>query len=128
MSYTYRDYTIEAAIFPAGFGWRYVHNNYDGPEDNRIGRGMSLGDCLCAIDDAIADELFCDDCDSTGTIQDADGFRDECPKCQDARAKIGEAKNYPDNCPICNSQMSELYPGSGKENVRCRTCQPLSQS
>ena len=126
MSHEYRGYTITEnkclSNSGTGFGWRYVHNDYDGPEDKRIGHDDSLGGCLMQIDDAIADELYCDTCDSTGIIQDAEGFKDDCPKCQKARTRIGEAKDYPDNCLLCKSQMSELYPGSGKENMRCERC------
>ena len=32
------------------FDWLYVHDDYDGPEDNRCGRAGSVQECIEAIE------------------------------------------------------------------------------
>jgi len=49
-SIEYRDYAI-SNHWAAGF--QYVHNDYDGPEDNRAGTEPTLEGCYRAIDEAL---------------------------------------------------------------------------
>lgn len=107
----YRGYSIQPDSL---VGYTYAHKDYDGA----CGVGWTLKGCLDAIDDIIADQLFCEKCDSTG-IYHLEGFKEECECCSQIREDLGEAKNYPEKCLLCDSQMKELYPGSGKENLRC---------
>lgn len=48
-SIEYRDYAISNAWIG---GFQYVHNDYDGPEDNRAGHEATLEDCYRAIDES----------------------------------------------------------------------------
>lgn len=48
-SIEYRDYAISNAWIG---GFQYVHNDYDGPEDNRAGHERTLEDCYRAIDES----------------------------------------------------------------------------
>lgn len=49
---TYRDYKIRATEHGK---LEFVHVEYDGPEDKRIGTGDTLLDCMLAIDDQVID-------------------------------------------------------------------------
>lgn len=52
---TYRDYTIKRGEYTK---FEFVHNEYDGPEDNRLGTGNSIEDCKEQIDEKYDDSLF----------------------------------------------------------------------
>lgn len=52
-SIEYRDYAISNAWIG---GFQYVHNDYDGPEDNRHGHEKTLEDCYRAIDESYDDD------------------------------------------------------------------------
>lgn len=56
---THRGYEIYRPSYVPGpqFAWEYAHENYDGPEDNRIGRAASIEACKAEIDERI-DEGF----------------------------------------------------------------------
>ena len=54
----YRDYTIEYNPKPIPIrtkDWDYVHDDYDGPEDNRLGSTNSLESAKAEIDDMCED-------------------------------------------------------------------------
>ncbi|WLJ71070.1 hypothetical protein [Sphingomonas phage Kimi] len=54
----YRDYEVYRDTTGAmlGFGWQYVHKDYDGPEvDNRGGVCKTFTDCLDEIDEVLDD-------------------------------------------------------------------------
>lgn len=113
----YRGYNLDQTIL----GCSYAHENYDGPDGKfHYGSGISLKDCVNAVDDIIADQLFCEKCDSSGVYHYSEGFKETCEDCSDIRESLGDSVNYPENCILCDSPMQELYPGSGKENLRCR--------
>ena len=96
----YRNYEIDIPDRNCPFSYRYVHNNYDGPEDRRIGFGSSILDCKNAIDDAIDDAIYCEQCDSTGIVHIGnrpypndprsidETFSEECEKCSQIREKL----------------------------------------
>lgn len=51
----YKDYKIE----PDGIwdSFKFVHVDYDGPEDHRLGGGNSIQDCMRKIDEIISEEV-----------------------------------------------------------------------
>jgi hypothetical protein len=48
----YRDYIIQPHSYFGGH-FEFVHKEYDGPEDRRIGHGSTVQDCKQQIDDII---------------------------------------------------------------------------
>jgi hypothetical protein len=56
------------------------------------------------IDDFIADDIFCETCDSTGINENTE-FRDTCLHCHDARECQGDNVNFPDD-PNLNADQS----------------------
>lgn len=52
----YRGYSVDTTMFQCmGAMYGYVHEDYDGPEDNRHGSEATLEDCYRAIDEACED-------------------------------------------------------------------------
>lgn len=51
---TYRDYTIKRGEHTK---FEFVHNEYDGPGDNRFGSGVSIEYCKQQIDEQVIDML-----------------------------------------------------------------------
>lgn len=47
---TYRDYTIKRGEHTK---FEFVHNEYDGPGDNRLGACDTLEDCMTEIDEQL---------------------------------------------------------------------------
>lgn len=47
---TYRDYEIKPNSHSYGGEYEYVHNDYDGPGDDRCGYGQTVRECLEDID------------------------------------------------------------------------------
>lgn len=115
MKMKYRGYILQPNSY---LGYTYVSESYDGPEDGRCGHG-TLKDCMHAIDDIIADALFCKKCDSTGKYVDCDQYMHDCEDCADVRAKL-DGIEYPKVCLNCGADFIELWQGSGKENMICR--------
>lgn len=96
----YRGFTIEHDPKPIptrAHDYSFVHEDYDGPEDKRIGTGSSVQDCRDAIDDMLW-EPECEACQGAGRVQSEErwsvdagtkwqrnfvdaGFTDECPIC-----------------------------------------------
>lgn len=118
----YRGYKIEPDTL---WGWIFEHNDYDGAidsNDGRCGACETLRDCLNRIDDYIADDIFCDACDSTG-IDSNSKYGDTCLHCHDARERQGSNTEYPETCIVCQTTMIENYPNSGKEYMHCPKCE-----
>ena len=116
----YRGYNVESN---STVGWTYAHESYDGPDGKfHCGIGWTVKGCIDSIDDIIADQLFCEKCDNSGVYHCSEGFKEQCEDCSDIRESLGDSVNFPENCILCDSPMRELYPGSGKENLRCRCC------
>jgi hypothetical protein len=97
----YRGYSIHT---DALWGFTYCHDDYDGPEDGRCGTGDSFRDCVNAIDDYIADLLFCKSCNHTGKINTEFAY-DTCEHCENARKSLGDSVNFPDD-PNLNADQS----------------------
>lgn len=52
----YRGYKVERSDAPVPhMAWSYVHEDFDGDEDNRYGYEATFWDCLVAIDEGIDD-------------------------------------------------------------------------
>jgi len=96
----YRSFCIYDVYGVRGIAYQYVHTDYDGPEDSRIGHGATMQDCVNAIDDWYDDQLFCEQCDSTGIIHIGnrpypndprsieETFSEECEQCSAIREKL----------------------------------------
>jgi hypothetical protein len=125
----YRGYTIETDSL---WGYTFAHRDYDGAEDSQDGRCgayETLRECLNWIDDYIADYVFCEACGSSGKVSTEDAkYCDDCPHCHDAREIIGLDIYYPETCVECSGKMTELFPGSGKEQMRCLKCETAKVS
>ena len=113
----YRNYEIMEWPNNYPFPFQYVHCDYNGPEDNRIGNGDSVQDCRNAIDDAISDLIHCEQCDSSGTISWSEPvypnnlyseevrYSDDCDKCSEIRKrlKIEICSHCRDNQGFCHN-------------------------
>jgi hypothetical protein len=104
MTETYRDFAI-TPIDPPGptsLRWQYVHCDYDGPEDKRIGVAASIQECKDAIDDMLW-EPECEACQGSGRVQGESSWSvDTGTKWQ---------RNYVDKsftveCPECSGKGS----------------------
>jgi hypothetical protein len=79
----YRSFTIETTGQGYSFAYRYTHEDYNGPEDRRIGHAANVQDCKDAIDDwhfdQIPEEKKC------SHVRDNQGFCHNCgiPICEE---------------------------------------------
>jgi len=77
---TYRGFKIEHSLKPIPsrvFDWSFVHEDYDGPEDDRCGDAESLAGCFREIDQYLDDET-CNWCGSEDFCDCLD--RADCPE------------------------------------------------
>jgi len=51
----YHEYEISLAYSHCPFKYQYVHTEYDGPEDHRLGYRNSIEECKMEIDEQIAE-------------------------------------------------------------------------
>ena len=57
----YKGYKIEKVLKPIPsrkMDWDYVHEDYDGPEDNRCGCAASIEECKSDIDEIISEDNY----------------------------------------------------------------------
>lgn len=76
MTDTYRGFVISYDPKPIPIrmhDYNFVHEEYDGPEDKRIGTGASVQDCKDAIDDMLW-KPECECCQGTGKIETENRF------------------------------------------------------